>query len=114
MPISYLLNVPQSPEDWEIFAFTNRDQNTQIRQAIKKQHNINLTEYQLYPLDLSSKENIQYWLIQNGQAHIDFNSVLGLESQDLYSVDFSDKNQLSAWIYLNWQELQSASSALQI
>jgi hypothetical protein len=188
-----LLNVPNSESDWEIFAFANRDINTQIRQRIQDTtgnilaivmtsngsgytsaptvaitdangtgvgataiatytvsggfYNItvavltqgagyvrpvitfsggggtgatavaevkpvvNLTEYQLYPINFNRFHD---FLENNSQAHDDFNSVLGLQSSDIEELDPKDRNKLQAWIYLNFKELQSACLELKI
>jgi len=106
-----LLNVPASDLEWERWLFDNRNQNTEIRQAILRKKNINLTEYVLYPF---AQGDVQTFLINNSQSHTDFNSVLGLQGADLLNVDVSDKQQLGAWVYLNYQELYSASQALGI
>lgn len=106
-----LLNVPKGPADWELFAFANRDQINQIRKAIRDQNNIDLTEYQLYPISPDSTQN---FLEANQHAHTDFNSVLSLPGSDLKDVDLKDDKQLQAWIFINYQELYSASQALQI
>ena len=111
MPLYDLLNVPRSQTDWEVFSFANRDQITAIRQAILKQYNLNLTDYQLYPINFN---NFKDWLQNNEQAHQDFNSVLGLQSSDIEELNPQDEKQLTAWIYLQYQELYSASAALKI
>lgn len=111
MSLVDLINVPKNQTDWELFAFANRDQIFAIRQAILARNGINLTEYELYPIDFN---NFEAWLQRNQQSHEDFNSVLGLQSSDIESVDPKDEKQLAAWIYLQYQELFSASSVLGI
>jgi hypothetical protein len=111
MSLSNLLNIPKNENEWDVFAFNNREQNTIIRQAILAQKNINLTEYQLYPIDFT---HFDYWLEQNQQAHSDFNSALGLQSSDIEELDPKNDQQLQAWVYLQYQELFSASQALKI
>lgn len=109
--LSALLNVPNSPESWEQFIFNNRQQITEIRQAILAQKNINLTEYQIYPVN---DEGFQSFLQNNQQAHEDFNSVLGLQGSDIEELDPKDQKKLEAWVFLQYQELFSACSALKI
>ena len=114
MSLFDLLSSPKSPEDWEQYSFSTRNQVDLIRSAILKQYNINLTQYQLYPLDLSNEENRQYWLQQNSQSHDDFNAVLGQQSSDIDDVDFKNEKELEAWIFLVYQELFTACSILKI
>lgn len=109
--LAILNNTPKSPQDWEVFGFNDRDQINLIRQAIQKKTGINLPEYELYPIPM---EKFSDWLDRKSQAHTDFNSVLGLQSNDLTDVDIRDKKQLQAWIYLQYQELYNASAALGI
>lgn len=111
MPLVDLINVPKNNTDWENFSFANRDQITAIRQAILAQKGVNLTEYELYPINF---DNFVEWLEKKQQSHEDFNAALGLQSSDIESVDPKDEKQLTAWIYLQYQELFSASSALKI
>lgn len=106
-----LLNTPKNDSEFEQFFYNNRNQIIEIRQAILKQKNINLTEYILYPV---RQDSLQTFLLNNAQSHTDFNSVLGLQGADLLNVDFNDREQLEAWIFINYQELYDASAALEI
>lgn len=106
-----LLNVPNDDPSWQRFFFDNRNQITEIRQAILVQKGVNLPEYILYPVE---QDSLQTFLLNNAQSHTDFNGVLGLQGADLLEVDFKDKSQLEAWIYINYQELFDASAALEI
>lgn len=111
MPLPDLLNVPQNPQDWQIWSFAHRDQHRLIRNAIQATYNINLTEYQLDPINLGQ---FQFFLDQNQNAHNDFNGVLNLQSSDLLLTDINDKAQLQAWIYLHRREHENAANALKI
>lgn len=75
---------------------------------------INLTVYQVYPVNLNDPQAVQTFLENNQQAHDDFNGALGLPGVDLEGVDIKDKKQLEAWTFLNYQELYDASAALEI
>jgi len=113
MPVANLLNVPHNESEWDVWAFSNRDAITQIRQAIFTQTNggTNLFEYQLYPI---SFDDFTQFLQNLQSSHDDFNEFLRLQGVDLEGVDIKDQNQLQAWVYLVWQETQSAFSALGI
>lgn len=111
MPLVDLLNVPKDQSSWELWSFANKDIQTQIRQAIQTKKNINLQEYDLYPISFNDFEG---WLFRNSQGHNDFNSALNLQSSDLTSVNIKDEKQLQIWIYLGYQELFSACSVLNI
>lgn len=111
MPLADLLNVPRTPEEWEFFSWNNKTQNTAIRQAIKAKNNINLTEYQLHPINF---DRFKDFLEANQQAHDDFNSVLGLQSSDIEELDPKDEKKLEQWIFSNYSELRDASSVLKI
>jgi len=109
--LASLLNVPNDELAWQVWSFNNRAQNAEIRAAILKQKNVNLSEY---PLDPIPFDDLTTWLAWNQQAHNDFNGVLGLQGNDLEGVNFEDAGQKQAWLYLNYQELYSASAALSI
>lgn len=109
--LAILQNVPKNDFDWEIWAFNNREHISEITQAIKAQHNVNLPEYQLYPINFN---RFSEWLERKSQAHTDFNGVLGLQSSDLKEMDPKNEKQLSSWVYLQYQELFNASAELKI
>lgn len=109
--IPNLLNIPKNDREWDIWAFNHRDHHRLIRDAIQKQYNRNLIEYQLDPINFNEPES---WLERNQQSHNDMNGVLNLQSSDLEGVDFENKSQKAAWIYLHWFEHQSAAIKLGI
>lgn len=111
MPLFQLLEVPKNENDWALFTFSLRDQTNRIRQAILQQKGINLTEYQIYPVDFNKS---QEYLENVQQSQEDINSTLGLQSVDLESVDFKDQKQLISWVNLLYQQLFDQSSALHI
>lgn len=107
--IAALLEVPGTSEEWDRWAYHNRTANDLIRQAIQQQYSVPLTEYPLYPLDVSSPDQ---WLWWNQLAHQDFMGTLGLQSHDIESVDFKNRAELEVWIYLNYMEVYDASNKL--
>jgi hypothetical protein len=109
--LAALLNIPSNEQEWSVWGRNNYDVNAQIRLAILAQKNISLPEYPLDPIPFF---DLQTWLMNNQQAHIDFTSSLGQQSSDLISVDLNDENQKQAWIFLNYMELQSACQTLGI
>ena len=109
--LAQLLNVPETEHDWSIWGWANFDVNNQIRQAIKDQKGLTLPEYQLEPIPWN---DIDTWLDNNQQAHIDFTSALGIQSSDLLHTDLQDRNQRAAWIWLNFSECQWACQQLKI
>jgi hypothetical protein len=109
--LAALLNVPDTEEDWSIWSYNNYDCVNQIRQAILAQKGIQLPEYQIEPISFS---DINTWLENNQQAHVDFTNALGISSVDLTDTDLRDPQQRQSWIYLNFQELNSACQTLKI
>ena len=107
--LAVLKAVPDGPAELDRWAFHNRAQVDLIRAGIQAQKNVNLTQYQLYPVDL---DNPGTWLENNQQAHNDFNQVLGLQGHDIEFVDFNNRAQLEAWVALAYMELFDASAAL--
>lgn len=109
MPLADLLNQPKSAEDWNLWGFAHRDQHLLILGGIRKKYSVSLTEYPLYPINLSAQAQ---WLDWNQQAHDDFNGVLGTQSSDLQQVDLSNPRLLQAWIWLHYQEHLTAAIGL--
>ena len=105
------LSVPNNQAEWDIFSFNNRDEIDRINAAVLAQYQVSLPTYDVDPINFN---DIYTFLLNNSQAHIAFNSVLGLQSQDLLGVDLKDIKQRSSWIFLNYQELYTAEAALQI
>jgi hypothetical protein len=114
MPNSSLLNVPSSQEDWDRWSFNHAQEHINIIQAIQKQKNIQLTQYQLDPVNMSNPLAMQDFLERHQQTHIDMDGALGLQSTDLQDVDLSDKKKLEAWVYSNFLEHYAANQALEI
>lgn len=113
MATNSLLNTPKNSQEWTVWSFNNKQENTRIRQAIFSQSNgsINLPEYVLDPIDFNDESN---FLSRNQQAHDDFNGALGLNGVDLEGVDLSDSKQLQSWIFLVWSEINIAQLQLGI
>jgi hypothetical protein len=111
MSLVSLLNVPKNKDEWESWSWANKTILLKIRAAIQTKYNVNLTEYQIYPIDFNK---FQDFLWNNSQYHNDFNSTLNLQSSDLTSVDIKNESQLQNWIYLNFHEIQNASNVLQV
>jgi len=109
--LAALLNIPQSDEDWSQWSYANYDCNAQIRAAIKSQFGVDLPEYQLDPINF---DDLDTWLSNNQQAHVDFTGVIGQQSNDLLHTDLRDPNQRQAWVWLNFKELQGACQRLKI
>jgi len=109
--LAALLNVPNNEQDWSIWSLNNYDAVNQIRQAIQQQIGLTLPEYQIEPITWG---DIDTWLDNNQQAHVDFTGALGQQSNDLLHTDLKDPNQRAAWVWLNFMELQGACQTLQI
>lgn len=107
--LAWLLNVPQSQEDWSRWSYNNLDANNQIRQAIQQQFSITLPEYQLDPIG-----DFEGFLQNNQQAHNDFMTAIGLQSNDLLHTNLQDPAERATWIWLNFWEIQWACQLLKI
>ena len=104
-----LENVPKDPVAWARFSFDHRDSHDRIRLAIAKKYHVDLADYQIDPIDLTSPG---LFLQNNSQLHGDMNGILRLQSADLQDVDFTDEQQFIAWIRLHYQEHEYAELAL--
>lgn len=109
LPILY--NVPINASDWNIWSLSHAASHRKIIQAISAQKNINLTQYQLDPINFDA---FDVFLNNNQQAHNDMLGVLGISASDIVTVDMSNDNQKRAWVFLHAKEHQNAEMALKI
>jgi hypothetical protein len=106
-----IANTPQTNDEWTRWSFDHRDSHDRIRAAILKQNGVNLSDYQIDPINPNSTTD---FLQNNSQLHGDMNGVLGLQSADLQDVDLGDQKQLQAWIQLHYLEHYYAETKLGI
>ena len=106
-----LLNVPQSPTDWQVWGNSHAIEHQNIIQAIAAKGGPSLAQYQLYPIDPSA---LEYFLERNQHAHSDANAVLGLNSSDLQDLEPANNAQLIAWVQNHHQEHYAINVALGI
>lgn len=109
MSLVTLVKPPQTDAEWQIWSFAHRDQHQIIRQAILAQKNINLVEYQLYPIPF---QDLTQWLVFNQESHDDINAVLGTQGTNLEQSDFTNPSQFAAWNYLHLREHEAWSFSL--
>ena len=106
-----LENQPRTQDEWNRWGFDHRDSHDRIRAAIKAKYSVDLSDYQIDPIDTAA---IMDFLQNNSQLHGDMNGVLGLQSSDLQDVDIGDAKQFEAWIRLHWQEHTYAELKLEV
>ena len=104
-----LENVPRSPEDWNRWSFDHRDSHSRIRNAILQKYGLNLTDYQIDPIN---PDNMTQFLQNNSNLHDDMNSALGLPGDDLQDADLSNSKELEAWVKLHYREHYFAEQKL--
>ncbi len=104
-----LSNIPHTPEDWNIWAYHHRDSHDRIRRGIKQTLGVNLTDYQVEPIN---PNDMRSFLQRNASLHGDMNGALGLQSTNLLDADLSKPNELEAWIKLHAQEHYFAEAKL--
>ena len=106
-----LENLPKIQDDWNRWGWDHRDSHDRIRAAIKSKFGVNLSDYQIDPVNPAS---IADFLQSNSQLHGDMNGVLGLQSADLQDVDIGDDRQFEAWVRLHYLEHFYAETKLEI
>jgi len=106
-----LLNIPHQDEEWKWFAWQHRLSHDRIRQAIKAQYKVDLTDYEIEPLD---SNNLKDFLQNNASLHTDMNGILKLQGIDLFDTDLQKENERSSWIFYHFQEHFSAEAKLGI
>lgn len=106
-----LESIPHTQDQWNRWAFDHRDSHSRIRVKILQLYGINLTDYQIDPID---PNNTTQFLQNNASLHGDMNGVLRLQSSDLEDVNLGDERELEAWIRLHDQEHRYAELKLQV
>lgn len=96
-----ILNVPQSPADWDKWAYHHRLSHDAIRLAIRQKFNIDVVDQQIDPIFQS---DLVGWLQRNSQLHGDMTSICKIQGVDLQDADFKQPNQLRSWINLHYEE----------
>ena len=109
---AYLLNVPETAQDWAVWGYAHRDDHQLIRTAIQTQTGINLQDYDIDPIPYDDPLAMFNWLERNQLYHNDMDSVNNLQGSSLIEVDFNDPRQAEAWIYIHWQEHNAAGFKL--
>lgn len=104
-----ILNVPQSPAEWDKWAYHHRLSHNAIRGAIRQKLNIDMADQVIDPI---FQNDLTGWLQRNSQLHGEMNGVCKLQGQDLQDANFKDVNQLRAWINLHYQEHYSVEQFL--
>ena len=93
--ISGLLDFdPTNTKSLEQWALWHHQDHIEIKQVIQTALGLNLTIYDLYPLDLHKLED---WSLRHQSAHNEMNSASGLSGQDLQEVNFLDRQQRLDW-----------------
>lgn len=107
---SWLVNVPKTAEDWNLWSLQHRLSHDAIREALLKQGK----PTGVYLLDPIYEDEIENWLQRNSQTHIEQTAALGIQSHDIADVDFNDEAATIAWIMVHWQEHHDMERALGI
>jgi hypothetical protein len=111
MGLPNLFYPPEGDAGWREYWYMHFQDHLEILQAIQKLQNVKLTEYIIYPWDLSDKDGI---LERHQQYHNDLNGSLYLNGSDLSELDFNNQNEVKAWIQLNFYDHQNARAKLGI
>ena len=109
MSLPQLYAMPQTPGDWQAWAFNHAAGHYDwVRAALEQKHQ-QLVQYQLSPLPF---ENLGLWLYQHQSMHNQINTVLGTSGFDLLELDWGDPDQLQEWLNLNGDEHVRIAAAL--
>ena len=73
----------------------------EIREAIQTAFGTNLTEWDIYPLELKHWDQ---FALKHQAAHNEMNSASGLSGDDLTQVDFKDLHARQEWHYKHFRE----------
>lgn len=92
-----------------LWAWHHRDSHNRIRRGILTTYSINLTDYQIEPIN---PNDLTSFLQNNSNLHDDMNSVLKLQNSDLQDANLQEPRELDAWIKLHALEHYNAETTL--
>lgn len=69
--------------------------------------------YQIFPTPIG-KDDMNLWLEQHAQQHIDMCSALNIISNDLTTVDFDKDQERDAWFWLHFTEHLAVAQVLKL
>lgn len=88
----------RSVEEWALWHFSDHQE---IREAIQTALGKNLTEWDIFPLELKHWDQ---FALKHQAAHNEMNSASGLSGDDLTQVDFKDLHARQEWHYKHFRE----------
>lgn len=109
--LANLLNPPKNEQEWLWFTRDHRDSHDRIRDAIRKKYGVDLTDYNIEPINMM---DLRSFLQFNASLHNDMNAIVKSQSSDLLDVDFKSPEQIAAWFSLHYQEHENAEQLLGI
>lgn len=104
-----LNNIPKTSEDWLLWAWHHRDSHNRIRRAILKTYGVNLTDFQIEPIN---PNDMTSFLQNNSEMHDGMNSALNLQSANLQDANLQEPRELEAWIKLHALEHHDVEAKL--
>ena len=96
-----VLNIPHTNDDWSKWSWDHRLSHNRIRAGIQTAYGINLSDYEIDPID---PQHFEDFLQNNSQLHTDMNGVLKLFGIDLLDANLSQDNQKVSWINFHFYE----------
>jgi hypothetical protein len=109
MPIAAILNIPQSKQEIQYWAFAHMAHHRDINAAILRNYNYAMPEYLLDPMNV---RDLGAWSDQHQTMHSLQDRILGISGYDLSDLNWADQGQRQGWIFLNFQEHYEAANIL--
>lgn len=113
MSLAQILLPPPTEQGMEEFMFAHYQHHLAINEGLRAR-GYEPAVYQIYPVNMADKRDVQRFLDQHQQWHNDFESLLGLQGFDLSGVDFEDQKQSDAWSWLNLNGHRNAALTLNL
>ena len=111
MALAALLNFPQSPEEMSMWAFAHQAHHTDILRRISETQSQNLTSYMLDPFNPADMDS---WLSNHYQMHLEMDKTLNIEGFDLSELDWNDPLSVVDWLQKHFVEHAIAAQLLGI
>ena len=112
MAIATLLELPETQEQWESWAFANMAHHRDIIRTVLERTGTHLTESILDPFDYQGDPTS--WLAKHQLMHQHMDAVLGIAGYNLIDIDWGEPEAMQGWIAAHANEHVQAGEILNL
>ena len=112
MALAELISTPQTPTQFQSWAFANQAHHRDIIARISATKGVTLQELDAGTLNPDDPSSFAAFLINNSTMHMQMDAALGVAQNNLATVDWQDQAAVAQWIFLHAQEHIRAAQLL--